>query len=490
MKQCIFIRVKWWLLVALSVFVMTSMYGKQMSSEAVADIIKISDVYDIISNNYVDKTNTSDITGNAIEGMLSKLDPHSKYLTATQVKESQEMLQGEFYGIGVSYTLIDDTVNIVQLIDGGPAQKEGIEVGDKILYAGDVCLVGVPTDTIQAYIKGRRNTKVSLLIERSGRSFRQEITRDRIPISSVVSSYLVTPDVGLVRLDKFAENTGKDVVSAMNKLKQNGASKFIIDLRGNGGGLLYSAAELLSQFIPKGTLLVETKGEHRASKRIESYDGYQKFLRVPVVVLIDHYSASASEIFAGAMQDLGRAKVVGCRSFGKGLVQQPFHLSDGSEIRLTVSRYYTPNGRCIQHPYKDGEYIDSLEYGIYPDVYIEPDTVKMTSLERAVIKKQLLQKVSLHHYVKNKASFSAFKTPEQLYKESDVSDILSALQSELLNVGVDFTKNEFDECSDFFSLYIKGLIAEYIYGRDAFYVIINFESEEVRAALDILQKNM
>ena len=462
------------------------MYGREITSEAMSDILKFSDIYNCISENYVEKTDMSKLMEYATEGMLSKLDPHSKYLTAQQVKESEEQLQGEFEGIGVSYIMLDDTLNVLRVIDGGPAQSSGIKIGDKLLYAGDVCLVGMQTDSIQYYIKGKRKTKVNVLVKRGGDTFRQEITRDIIPIESVVASYLVAPDVGLIHLDKFAMNTEDEAVSAIKGLKHKGAKKFIIDLRGNGGGYLHTATELLSQFIPKGTLLVETKGYHRPDNRIESYSGYQKFLKEPLVVLIDGNSASASEIFAGAMQDLGRAKIVGCRSFGKGLVQQPFRFSDGSEIRLTVSRYYTPKGRCIQRPYKDGEYVDSLEYGIYPDVYVEPDTARLTPFEISLIKKQLPIKVSLKYYLGNREALSAIKSPEQLYNELDVSAMLRDIENSLLDAGIDYTEKEFADATPIMSLLVKALVAEYMFGRDAYQIIMNYESEEVKSALDIL----
>ncbi len=479
-------RLRGWLLIVMCVVLATPMYGKKLASEAMFDILKFSDVYSCISENYVDKTDMSRLVGYAIDGMLSKLDPHSKYLTVQQVKASQEMLQGEFEGIGVSFVVIDDTLNVVQVINGGPAYKSGIEIGDKILYAGDKCIVGMSADSIQMYVKGKRKTNVNILINRAGKCFNVDVIRDKIPLNSVVASYLVREDVGLVYIDKFAENTEKEVVCAINELKNKGAGKFIIDLRNNGGGLLNSAVELLSQFIPKGNLLVETKGVHRPDNKIESFAGYQKLLKEPVVVLINQNSASASEIFAGAMQDWGRAEIVGCRSFGKGLVQQPFHLADGSEIRLTVSRYYTPNGKCIQRPYKNGEYTDSLGYGINPDVYVEPDTVKITPLERAILKKQLLTKVSLKYYTDNKDKLSAIKTPMQLYKELDVTGMLHALEQELLNAGIDYTEKEMAESSKTISLLLKGLVAEYMYGPEAYHIVVNIESKEVSSALDIL----
>ncbi|MCQ2336545.1 MAG: S41 family peptidase [Paludibacteraceae bacterium] len=485
MKHQIFIRVKGWLLAVLYVVVAIPIYGRQITKEAMSDILKFSDIYNCISNNYVDNVDVSKLMDYAIDGMLSKLDPHSRYLTAQQVKESQEMLHGEFEGIGVSYVVVNDTLNVVQVIDGGPAWESGIEIGDKILYANDVCIVGMTSDSIQAHIKGKRKTKVSLLIDRGGKTFRQSLARDRIPVKSVVAAYLVKPDVGLVRFDKFSENTEKEVTSAINDLKRQGAKKIIIDLRDNGGGLLYSAVEILSQFLPEGTPIVETKGSRRPDNKLKSLGGYQKFLKDTIVVLINQNTASASEIFAGAMQDLGRAKIVGCRSFGKGLVQQPYQLSDGSEIRLTTSRYYTPSGRCIQRPYKNGKYTDSSEYGINPDIYIEPDTVKLTAIERAVIKKQLLVKISLRYYLQNKEILTAIKTPVQLYNDLDVSEMLRTLESELLETGIDYTKNEFEEASGFFSLLFKGLMAEYLLGQEAYYIIMNMESDEVKAALDV-----
>ena len=368
----------------------------------------IDKVFYLIENNYVDTVNLTKLQVEAVTNIIDKMDPHSEYFEPEVLEEVNEDLQGSFEGIGVTFRIEKDTVAIISTIKGGPSEKVGIKAGDRIVYVGDSLIagVGINNNKVMKLLKGPRGTKVDVKMFRRGvpELLDFTITRDVIPTYSVDVAYMIDETTGYIKLEKFTATTHKEFVKAVKKLQAQGMKELIFDLRGNTGGYLVEAVDIADEFLPKGSLIVYTQGEHRDRQYI--FARRRGLLEdTPVTILIDEGSASASEIVAGALQDNDRGTIVGRRSFGKGLVQEQFDLGDGAGLRLTVARYYTPTGRCIQKPfdgdrekyllesydrYTSGEmfsadsihFADSLRYitpggktvygggGIMPDVYV------------------------------------------------------------------------------------------------------------------------
>jgi carboxyl-terminal processing protease len=326
---------------------------------------KLNSIINIIESNYVDSVNRNDLVESAIPAMLKKLDPHSVYIPAKDVARANEPLQGNFEGIGISFSMLTDTILVISTIPGGPSEKLGLLPGDKILYVNDSLVAGkhIADEKIMGMLKGPRGTLVKIKILRGGQKelIPFEIRRDKIPIYSVDVDYMVNPYIGYIKINTFAMTTFDEFMKGLKDLKDHGMTSLILDLRGNSGGIMEAAIQIADQFLKEGQLIVYTKG--RASPRNEAKaTGKGEFETGDLVVLIDEWSASASEILAGALQDNDRGTIIGRRSFGKGLVQEPVPFTDGSAMRLTVARYYTPTGRSIQKPYKDGfdKYYDDI----------------------------------------------------------------------------------------------------------------------------------
>ncbi len=373
-----------------------------------SDMTLVDKVFYLIENEYVDTVNMQELQVEAVNSVIDQMDPHSEYFEPEVVKEVNEDLQGSFEGIGVTFRIEKDTVTIISTIKGGPSEKCGILAGDRIVYVGDslVAGVGINNNKVMKLLKGPRGTKVDVKMFRRGVNGLLDftITRDVIPTYSVDVAYMLNETTGYIKLEKFIATTHKEFVKAVKKLQAQGMTQLVFDLRGNSGGYLSEAVDIADEFLSKGSLIVYTQGEHRDRQYI--FARRRGMLEeTPVIILIDEGSASASEIVAGALQDNDRGTIIGRRSFGKGLVQEQFDLGDGAGLRLTVARYYTPTGRCIQKPY-DGDrekyilesydrylsgemfsadsihFADSLKYvtpggktvygggGIMPDVYV------------------------------------------------------------------------------------------------------------------------
>ena len=372
------------------------------------DMSLVDKVLYLIENEYVDTVNMSKLQVDAVTSVIDEMDPHSSYFEPEVLEEVNEDLQGSFEGIGVTFRIERDTVTIISTIKGGPSEKCGIMAGDRIVYVGDSLIAGVKVTNprVMKLLKGPRGTKVDVKIFRRGVNdlLGFTITRDVIPTYSVDVAYMINETMGYIKLEKFIATTHKEFVNAVKKLQKQGMTELVFDLRGNAGGYLSEAVDIADEFLPKGSLIVYTQGEHRSRQYI--FARRHGILEdTPVKILIDEGSASASEIVAGALQDNDRGTIIGRRSFGKGLVQEQFDLGDGAGLRLTVARYYTPTGRCIQKPYdgdrekylyeaydryESGEmfsadsihFADSLKYvtpggktvygggGIMPDVYV------------------------------------------------------------------------------------------------------------------------
>jgi len=379
---------------------------------------KLNYLLQIIDNNYVDTVNVSDLIEEAMPQILSELDPHSTYISVAEAEETGEELKGSFSGIGVRFTVQNDTVNVMNVIKGGPSEKVGVLAGDRIIAADDSTLVGKENREIMHRLRGVKGSKVKLSVVRNGhdKPLSFSVVRGDVPVESVDAYFMLDKETGYIAIESFGETTYPELLTALAQLNMKGMKNLIIDLRGNRGGYMQTAIMMVNEFLPGGQLVVYTEG--RKSPR-EEYrtDGRGSFQQLPLIVLVDEGSASASEIFAGAIQDNDRGTIIGRRSFGKGLVQQPIEFKDGSTVRLTIARYYTPSGRCIQKPYEKGHgedyendlilryergeffsadsiHQDGPEYrtrlgrtvygggGIMPDIFIPEDTTLYTSYFR------------------------------------------------------------------------------------------------------------
>ncbi len=323
----------------------------------------LQEVIDLVRYKYVDSIGQDSLEGKAIEEIMGELDPHSVYISAAELKEANEDLTGNFEGIGIEFKIFSDTVNIVYVIPGGPGEKAGLAAGDKILAVNDTSLTGKnsATEHVKANIKGEAGSSARLTIMRNNSTLKIQLKRSSILIPSLDAAYMLDASTGYIRLNKFSENTYEEFMDAMQGLKKKGLQKLVLDLRGNGGGLMNEAVDIADEFLDGDKLIVYTQGVN--SKKTEYRCKRPGIFETgPLFVLTDELTASASEILCGALQDWCRAKIIGQRSFGKGLVMNQYGLSDGGAIRLTVARYYTPLGRCIQRPYQNGKkiYMDEI----------------------------------------------------------------------------------------------------------------------------------
>ncbi len=413
---------------------------------------KLNNLLHYVNDMYVDTVDMNDLVEKAMPQILSELDPHSTYIAAKDVQIATDDLKGSFSGIGIEFTIRQDTIRVQNVISNGPAERAGLIAGDKIVEVDDSVFVGkkVTNEEAMHRLKGPKDTKVKLGILRWGEKKIQHvtITRGEIPTKSVTSCYMLDPTVGYIRIKNFGENTYPELLIALAKLSQEGFSNLVIDLRGNTGGYLASAVQIANEFLSRGQLIVYTQGRKSPRQEYRS-DGRGSYQRVPLVVLIDEGSASASEILAGAIQDNDRGTIIGRRSFGKGLVQQPIEFSDHSMMRLTIARYYSPSGRCIQKPYtsgadrnyeedllsryQHGEFFsqDSIKHtgpeyhtgngrvvygggGITPDIFVPEDTLGMTSYYKEASMTGLIIQYAFNYTDENRNKMGEFKTGKAL----------------------------------------------------------------------------
>ncbi len=405
---------------------------------------KLNNLLHIIDDQYVDTVNVNDLVEKAMPQILSELDPHSVYITAREGEIANDDLRGSFSGIGIEFVIRQDTIRVQNVINNGPAERAGVLAGDKIVEVDDSVFVGkkVTNEEAMHRLKGPKDTKVKLGVLRYGEKKIQHITvtRGEIPTKSVTASYMLDEESGYIKIRNFGENTYPELLIALAKLSQKGFSNLVIDLRSNTGGYLESAVQIANEFLSKGQLIVYTEGRRYPRQEYRA-DGRGSYQQIPLVILVDEASASASEILAGAIQDNDRGTIVGRRSFGKGLVQKPMEFTDHSMIRLTIARYYTPSGRCIQKPYADGndyegdwmqryqhgEFFsqDSIKHtgpayhtnngrtvygggGITPDIFIPEDTIGMTSYYKESSMSGLILQFAYNYTDENRAKLSSF----------------------------------------------------------------------------------
>ena len=482
-----------------------------------------------ISNLYVDNVDEGKLVEDAIRGMLEKLDPHSSYSTPKEVKALNEPLSGSFEGIGVQFNMVEDTLLVIQPVTGGPSEKVGIVAGDRIVSVNDTAIAGVKMskEDIMRRLRGPKGTKVMLGIVRRGikDTLSFKVVRDKIPVKSIDAVYMIRPEVGYVRIGNFGATTHDEFCEALEKLSKQGMRNLILDLQGNGGGYLQAAVNIANEFLQKGDLIVYTEGR-RMQRNEYKAKGNGKFLDGKIVVLIDEYSASAAEIVTGAIQDQDRGMVVGRRSFGKGLVQRPIDLPDGSMIRLTVSHYYTPAGRCIQKPYTKGDskdyamdvmnrlkhgelmsadsihFADSLKCytlrehrpvygggGIMPDYFVPLDTLAYTKFHRELSAKSYIINANLKYVDANRkalrkrwTSFDEFRRDFVFPKEEIDKMIADAAKDKI----VPKDNAELEKTLPKLSMQLKALVARDLWDMSEYFAIINEESEIVRKAVEII----
>ena len=481
-----------------------------------------------ITNLYVDQVDDNKLVESAIKGMLEELDPHSTYSTPEEVKRMNEPLQGNFDGIGIQFNMAEDTLFVIQPVSGGPSEKVGILAGDRIVMVNDTVIAGVKmsTEDVMRRLKGPKGTQVNVKVLRRGvpelLSF--TIRRDKIPVYSLDASYMIAPKIGYIKINRFAATTHEEFMDALATLKGQGMQDLILDLQGNGGGYLNAAIDIANEFLGEKELIVYTEG--RRSVRRDFYaNGNGKHQFGKLVVLVDEYSASASEIVSGAVQDWDRGMVVGRRTFGKGLVQRPIDLPDGSMIRLTISRYYTPAGRCIQKPYENTEnyaadlierynrgemmsadsihFPDSLKCttlkkgrivygggGIMPDYFVPVDTTLYTDYHRQISYKGVLLKVhyqlidtyrkELNKEYKDYASFAQnFELTEPM---------MQRLTDEATKAGISYHEEQYRKSEPLLKLQLKALIARDLWDMNEYYHTINAVDESVKKALELLKE--
>jgi len=488
---------------------------------------KINNLLDYIEEQYVDSINKKQLVEKTVTSMLKSLDPHSDYIPAEEFKQVNESLQGNFEGIGIEFNIYNDTIRVITPIIGGPSDKLGIKAGDKVIKVNGKSVAGVKITNKQVFdkLRGEKGSVVKVTVLRSGvkKPIDFDITRDEIPLYSIDVSYIVKPGIGYIKISRFASTTYDEYIKAFNELSKLGMKKLILDLRGNPGGFLKAAVDIADEFLINGLQIVYTEGRANPKKTYKS-TSRGSFENSPLVILIDEGSASASEIVAGAVQDNDRATIIGRRSFGKGLVQDQLDLPDGSAIRLTIARYYTPTGRCIQKPYNEGNeayYNEEIERfnhgelvnadstkqdkskqymtpggkivygggGIMPDIFVSLDTAKYTPYVNRAFYAGVINLFAFDYCDKNRT---------QLLKDYSAARFVSSfnLSEGAINEFFSFAKNkkvegdvsELEKSKTNLKQLIKALIGRNLFDKDAYYPIINETDNSIKKAVEILEK--
>ena len=488
---------------------------------------KLNALLRIIDDQYVDTVKMNDLVEQAMPLILSELDPHSSYIPAKDMEEVSADLKGSFSGIGIQFTIQDDTIHINSVIQGGPSEKVGLMAGDRIVSVDDSAFVGkiVTNNEAMKRLKGKKGSKVKLGIFRQGEKgiLQFTVVRGDIPVKSIDAAYMIDEKFGYIKANKFGETTYAELLIALAQLNQADCEGIIMDLRGNTGGYMAAAIQMGNEFLPNNRLIVYTQG--RKSPR-EDYNsnGTGSSQKMPLVVLVDEGSASASEIFAGAIQDNDRGTIIGRRSFGKGLVQQPIEFSDGSAIRLTIARYYTPSGRCIQKPYEKGkgeEYeldlltryehgeffsADSIKQntkeiyhtrlgrtvygggGIMPDIFVPQDTTGMTSYFRMAANRGMIIRYTFEYTDQNRSKMSEFETPDKLENYLKTQNVLDKFATWAEKKGLKRRNLMMLKSKRLFETALYGNIIYNMLGMEAYIQYLNKSDKTVQKALEVLKE--
>lgn len=487
---------------------------------------KLNALLRIINESYVDTVKMNDLVENTMPLILAELDPHSSYIPAKDLEEVNSGLKGHFSGIGVQFTIKDDTIHINSVIQGGPSEKVGLMAGDRIVEVNDSVFVGkiVTNNEAMKRLKGEKGSKVKLGIYRPGEKeiLHFTIVRGDIPVKSIDAAYMINDKFGYIKVNKFGETTYPELLFALAKLNQENCKGLIIDLRSNTGGYMAAAIQMVNEFLPGNKLIVYTEGRKSPRENYTS-NGTGSSQDMPIVVLMNEGSASASEIFAGAIQDNDRGTIVGRRSFGKGLVQQPIEFSDGSAIRLTIARYHTPSGRCIQKPYekgKGGEYeldiltryehgeffsADSIKQdetevfytsigrpvygggGIMPDIFVPQDTTGMTSYFRMADTRGLIIRYTFDYTDQNRNKLMEYKTPDELVDYLKTQNLLVKFSKWAETKGLKKRNNMLITSKKLFELGIYGNIVYNMLGIEDYIKFLNESDKTVIKALEVLE---
>jgi len=482
-----------------------------------------------VSNLYVDSVNEDKLVEDGIRGMIEKLDPHSSYLTAKEVKEANEPLQGNFEGIGVQFNMVEDTLLVVQTVSNGPSERVGILAGDRIVSVNDTAIAGVKMskEEIMRRLRGPKGTVAMLGIVRRGiqEKLTFKVVRDKIPVHSIDAAYMVRPQVGYIRIGNFGATTHDEFCESLKKLQKEGMQSLILDLQENGGGYLHAAVQVAEEFLQENDLIVYTSGR-RIQRTEYKARGGGLFTKGKVIVLVDSYTASAAEIVSGAIQDHDRGIVVGRRTFGKGLVQRPIDLPDGSMLRLTVAHYYTPSGRCIQKPYEKGNkkdysedmlhrlksgelmsadsvhFADSLKFytlkehrvvygggGIMPDEFVPLDTTRYTSFHRELAAKSVIIDANLRYVDQHRKSLQRdYKTFDDYCQRFEVpQSVIEGIMAEAVKKNIK-PKDEAERqrTLPYLRLQLKALIARDLWGMNEYFYIMGETNDALTKALSLL----
>ena len=529
---------RWTLLMALSSVISIFTYSPVWAQMRInmgndSPLRKLSIAELSVTNLYVDSVDENKLVEDAIRGMLEKLDPHSTYSTPKEVKQMNEPLQGNFEGIGVQFNMVEDTLLVIQPVTNGPSEKAGILAGDRIVSVNDTAIAGVKMakEEIMRRLRGPKGTHVSLGIVRRDivDTLRFDIVRDKIPVHSIDATYMLQPNVGYIRIGNFGATTHDEFCESMKTLLKQGMKTLVLDLQGNGGGYLQAAVKIANEFLQADDMVVYTKGRRTPSMEYKA-EGNGLFTQGKVIVLVDSYTASAAEIVSGAIQDHDRGIIVGRRTFGKGLVQRPIDLPDGSMIRLTIAHYYTPSGRCIQKPYEKGHikdyaedmlvrlksgelmsadsvhFADSLKFytlkkhrvvygggGIMPDEFVPLDTTKFTRFHRNLAAKNIIITSNLRFVDSHRKELQKeYKSFDSFRKRFEVpQSLIDAIMAEGEKQKVKPKDDEeLQQTMPYLRLQLKALIARDLWDMNEYFAIINESNDIVQRAIELLKQDL